>query len=440
VQQGLLASATSPTLTVIAGSTSVRALVCTLLRIRWPEGNIIELDPFSQTLMGAGFLGGAKSDAIILGGISTVDEAVQSLKRLRARDDQLVVILLIAAELQEEEATLLAAGAKAVLRKDQLSGNVLIDVLCNANAQVISPREDPQQSTFHFSVEGDRHTVVVPGMRSLGQLASTPVSQVFFAERLVDNLRVVVKIPTAGTPENNTLLRAMCRRYEFLAQQSGRYLVRYLDAGICGLHLYTVMEYLPKGDLRSRLDAGIAPMEAAQIMFRLAGAMAAMHASRFAHMDIKPENIFFRGDGSLVLIDFNITTPFGGVVKNPDTGEVLGTPFYMSPEQGQGLPVDGRSDLYSAGVVFFEMLTGHAPFTGESAAQTLFRHIHDEIPLLPKPVRQFQPIVDMLLAKSPHDRYASAADLAFALSPALSPTLSPLLASTPDSGTQESAS
>jgi eukaryotic-like serine/threonine-protein kinase len=437
VQQGSLATAISPSFTVIAGSAAVRALVSTLLRVRWPASNVIEIDPFSQTLMGAGFVSGAKSDAIILGGISTLDEATNALNRLRARDDQLAVILLVTADLQQDEGALLAAGAKAILRKDQLSGNVLIDALCNAATHVVPPRADATQSTFHFSIEGDRHAVVIPGVRALAPLASTPVAQVFFAERLSDNMRVVVKIPTAGTPASTAMLRAMCRRYEFLAQQTGGQLVRYLDAGICGLHLYTVMEYLPHGDLRKRLEIGVTPMEAAQVMFRLASAMAVMHAGKFAHMDIKPENIFFRNDGSLVLIDFNITTPFGGVVKNPDTGDVLGTPFYMSPEQGQGVPIDGRSDLYSAGVIFFEMLTGHVPFAGESAAQTLFRHIHDEIPLLPKHVRQFQPIIDRLLAKSPQERYSSAAELAFALSPYLvAPTVEDAVARDDTDGSQ----
>lgn len=418
MQQGPLATATSPSFTVIAGSANVRALVATLLRVRWPDAHLIEVDPFAQTLLGAGFLGGIQSDAIILGGISTFDEASTALKRLYARNHQNAIILLVTEELYREEASLLAAGAKAVLRRDQLSGSTLIEILCHANETVISTKADLSQSTFHFAVEGDRHTVVIPGLRALAPISSTSTAQVIFALRLCDNMRVVVKIPTI-TPMNTTQLRVMCRCYEFLARQSGKHTVKYLDAGICGQNFYTVMEYLPYGDLRKRIETGITPRDAALIMFRLAGSLAAMHAGRFAHMDIKPENIFFRHDHSLVLIDFNIATTFGGVLKNPDTGDVLGTPFYMSPEQGQGFPVDGRSDLYSAGVVFFEMLTGHVPFAGESAVQTLFRHIHDEIPLLPKPVRHYQSIIDRLLAKAPQERYSSAAELAFALSPML---------------------
>jgi serine/threonine protein kinase len=80
----------------------------------------------------------------------------------------------------------------------------------------------------------------------------------------------------------------------------------------------------------------------------------------------------------------------------------------MSPEHGQGLPVDGRADIYGAGVVFYEMLTGEKPYRAESAASLIYRHIHDEIPLLPLRFRQFQPLLDRLLAKRPEDRFQSA--------------------------------
>jgi serine/threonine-protein kinase PpkA len=100
-------------------------------------------------------------------------------------------------------------------------------------------------------------------------------------------------------------------------------------------------------------------------------------------------------------------------MKSP--GEVMGTPYYMSPEHGQGLPIDGRADLYSAGVVFYEMLTGEKPYQAESAAALIYRHIHDEIPLLPLRLRQFQPLLDRLLAKRSAERFQSAQEVLAAL-------------------------
>ena len=164
---------------------------------------------------------------------------------------------------------------------------------------------------------------------------------------------------------------------------------------------------------------GLATLDALQILDSLAIALATFHGGQFAHMDVKPENVLFRDDGSLVLIDFNISTRFGNIARNRQTRDVLGSPFYMSPEQGQGLPADGRSDLYSAGIIFYEMLTGERPYSGDNSAQVIYKHLHDEIPLLPKRIRELQPVIDRLLAKNPDERFGTAAALSVALRPFL---------------------
>ena len=106
---------------------------------------------------------------------------------------------------------------------------------------------------------------------------------------------------------------------------------------------------------------------------------------------------------------------FGSAVRCSETGDVLGTPTYMSPEHGAGQPVDAGSDLYAVGVILHELLTGAPPFLGDTAAQIIFRHLHDEVPLLPMRLRQFQPIIDKLLAKSPTERFATPNDVMRAL-------------------------
>jgi serine/threonine-protein kinase PpkA len=165
---------------------------------------------------------------------------------------------------------------------------------------------------------------------------------------------------------------------------------------------------------------GLAVGPATKILQQIATALVDVHAGGFAHMDLKPESIFFRDDGSLVLIDFNISTRIGEIARGR-TGDdaVVGSPSYMSPEQGSGLPIDGRSDLYSAGVIFYEMLTRARPFSGENSALVIFKHLHEEVPLLPKGIRNLQPIVDKLLTKNPDDRFSSASELIAALQPLL---------------------
>jgi serine/threonine protein kinase len=291
-------------------------------------------------------------------------------------------------------------------------------------------KPDVRASRFHFTHDGERNAMVIPGLRYVASLNANPDSHVFAAERLTDGRRVVVKVPTQSPYYESAQLHQIGARWQFLSKLDTRYVVRYLDAGIAGAWIFGVMEYLSGGDLRARIRAGLNGVQSVRLLFRLASALESIHRHGYAHMDIKPENIFFRESitsttgseearNAPVLIDFNLSTRFGEVVKHPVSQDILGTPLYMSPEQAQGLPIAATSDLYSLGVVFFEMLTGETPFPVESATQTMFRHIYDEIPLLPKRVREYQPLIDRLLAKDPRERFQSGAELASALSPFL---------------------
>ena len=409
---------------VIDGSAGYRAVLSAFLLAQWPTASIEEVDPFAQTLQGAGHTFGTRSDVILLGGIGTFEEARASLKRLKAREGCPPVILMVAPELEAQAAVLVAMGAAAILFKDGFSKHSLVETISRllgeragvsaadrvGIAATQSHTDAERFGQFQFIANGQLNTLAIEHFRFIATLASSNLAQVFSAERVEDRKRVIVKI-ALSMPIHSAEARLFCERYRFIASLNGRHVVRYVDAGVAGAWPYLVLEYLSGGDLRQRMAAGITPRGAVQVLFELASALAELHTGRFAHMDVKPENIFFRGD-ELVLIDFNISTRFGNVARNRVTGDVLGSPFYMSPEQGQGLSVDGRSDLYSAGVIFYEMLTGSQPYIGESATQVIFKHIHGEIPLLPRRVRVLQPVLDGLMAKDRDERIRSAAELA----------------------------
>ena len=409
---------------VIDGSAGYRAVLSAFLLAQWPTASIEEVDPFAQTLQGVGHTFGTRSDVILLGGIGTFEEARASLKRLTAREGCPPVILMVAPELEAQAAVLVAMGAAAILFKDGFSKHSLAETISRllgeragvsaadwvGIAATHSHTDAERFGQFQFIANGQLNTLAIEHFRFIATLASSNLAQVFSAERVEDRKRVIVKI-ALSMPIHSAEARLFCERYRFIASLNGRHVVRYVDAGVAGAWPYLVLEYLSEGDLRQRMAAGITPRGAVQVMFELASALTELHTGRFAHMDVKPENIFFRGD-ELVLIDFNISTRFGNVARNRVTGDVLGSPFYMSPEQGQGLSVDGRSDLYSAGVIFYEMLTGSQPYIGESATQVIFKHIHGEIPLLPRRVRVLQPVLDGLMAKDRDERIRSAAELA----------------------------
>jgi serine/threonine protein kinase len=185
--------------------------------------------------------------------------------------------------------------------------------------------------------------------------------------------------------------------------------------------LYLVMRYMPGGSLADRLKAGPLPLaEIAHIIGRIAAALDEAHARQIIHRDLKPDNILFDGHGEPYLSDFGIVKVAESSVAY--TGSmIIGTPAYMSPEQAHGgQEIDGRSDLYSLGVILFEMLTGRAPYQADTPMQLAMKHILDPVPSilahkgdLPAGL---EPILARALAKEPADRFATAGELAAAVS------------------------
>jgi serine/threonine protein kinase len=121
--------------------------------------------------------------------------------------------------------------------------------------------------------------------------------------------------------------------------------------------------------------------------------------------------VMFRKDGSLVLIDFGLAKESGLGADLTKAGEIFGTPYYMSPEQGHAGDVDERGDIYSLGVIFYEMLSGMKPFEGETAMSVIIKHRKGPIPQLPDELSSFQPCIDKMLAKEPKDRFQTVEDL-----------------------------
>jgi serine/threonine-protein kinase len=191
---------------------------------------------------------------------------------------------------------------------------------------------------------------------------------------------------------------------------------------------FIVLELVLGRDLRDELAAGpMEPTRAIAIMQGVAAGIRAAHEKGVVHRDLKPENIMLvehEGQHDFVkLLDFGIArleaaNPQAGMQPLTIVGQPLGTPEYMSPEQVLGKPVDARSDLYSLGVIFFELLTGACPFDG-NIARLLQQHLTSEPPVLPPAVTAKNPhlarTVRMLLAKDPKNRFQSAAELAEAL-------------------------
>jgi hypothetical protein len=417
-----------PRFAVVAGEAGYRAIITTFIKSAWPYSTIEEVDPFSQTLLGLGVTLRDKCDAIVVAGLGTLNEAQSAMQRLGAGSTEghlPPVIMLVADDLIEQTPKLLAAGAGAVFHRDALSRATLLEALAGfapertrtAPRAFRTAQDRMHFGAFEFQAEGERIRLLIEQFRPVAPPANHTLARVFLSERISDGTRVVVKIGTDTPYHDSALARKFCGRYAFLTSRTGGGIVRYLDAGIAGSWPYVVIEYLGETDLRARLGAALEPIDAIRIIQRILTALDELHSGKIAHLDLKPENIFFRADGSVVLIDFNISAAFGDLAKNVAPGEFLATPYYMSPEQARNQPVDGRADLYALGVILYEMLAGERPFQGDNSVQVIFKHLHDEVPLLPRRMRGLQPVVDALLAKDRADRPADIAALQSMLAP-----------------------
>lgn len=179
--------------------------------------------------------------------------------------------------------------------------------------------------------------------------------------------------------------------------------------------LYLVMAYVDGGSLSDLIRRGAMPLAEVQNYFeQVAGALDYAHRQNVIHRDIKPDNILLDREGHALLADFGIAKMVqdASTTSITGTGGLVGTPAYMSPEQAQGLPVDNRTDVYSLGVVVYEMLTGRQPFEAETPMQLVFQHITAPVPPLTQlsgdVPPELDPVMQRALAKDPTERYASA--------------------------------
>jgi serine/threonine protein kinase len=205
------------------------------------------------------------------------------------------------------------------------------------------------------------------------------------------------------------------QEYEIVAGLNHRNIVRIYDLGVADDHAYIAMEHFPSGDLRHRLQARLSVRDAVSYVTQIASALDAIHSVGIMHRDLKPANVMLRADGSLCLIDFGLAKASTLDAGLTGTREIFGTPYYMSPEQGHAEDVDARSDLYSLGIVFYEMLTGRKPFTGSTAMEVIYKHKRADVPALAPQCACYDAILRRLLAKAPNDRFQTAGELLGAL-------------------------
>ena len=199
------------------------------------------------------------------------------------------------------------------------------------------------------------------------------------------------------------------RECEILSTLNHRSIADVLDYGITADYSYLALEYFPCGSLRDRLKNPVSEADALNYARQIGEALRVLHAAHVVHRDLKPSNLMLTDDNRVILIDFGSACTQVEAVDMSRSDLCTGTPYYVCPEQIDNREPDGRGDLYSLGVVLFEMLAGRLPFVGNTLGEIFAGHRSGAVPRLPARVARYQPLIDRLLAKAPADRYATAA-------------------------------
>ena len=202
------------------------------------------------------------------------------------------------------------------------------------------------------------------------------------------------------------------REAELASSIDSPYVVEIYEHGFTNNYGFLAMEFFSRGDLDHRVNAGIPAGLVREYAIHLARGLKAVHDAGIVHRDLKPANVMFRGDDQLAIADFGISRRIDADSSLTRTGSVLGTPLYMSPEQLRAAELDKRTDIYSAGIMLFEMLTGKRPFEADSIGALAMKHLRTPPPDLPESMAGLAPIFKKMVAKDPADRYSDMGEVA----------------------------
>jgi tRNA A-37 threonylcarbamoyl transferase component Bud32 len=413
-----MAVATDPNLLVLGGDSKRLQWLTHHVTSHWPDAQVTTA-PDEEFASLSRLILDREPDAMILQADFSDEAAAGSVlaRMMQMLQSHPTLYCILLAENGGEMAAVRAfkGGAKDYLPLARITRDQLLAAITEAHAK--RGAAAPAAKTLSRP-DTEASGIEVPGYSIVKQIATSNFSQVFLArsERLRRN--VVLKVMNRGesSKELDDAERFQ-REHEIISSITHRAIAEIYDFGSLPRHLYLAMEYFPCGDLRDRLRNPMSVDESLYYLRAIAEALRVIHVFGILHRDLKPANVMLREDNSPVLIDFGLARRSMDDAGTTGVGQVLGSPYYISPEQSQGQRVDVRTDLYSLGVMFYEMLTGERPYGGRSAVAIMSQHSKSPVPTLPPSTAAQQPLLDRLMAKQPSARYPSADELLADLGP-----------------------
>jgi len=261
---------------------------------------------------------------------------------------------------------------------------------------------------------------VVPGQmlgayRIIGQIGHGGMATVYKAYHAAIDRYVAMKVLPRELAETDEFIGRFRQEARAIARLEHPHILPVYDYGENDGLTYLVMRYLDTGTLKQLMQAGpLSLADVDRLFSQLADALDYAHTIHVIHRDLKPANALVDAHRNLFLTDFGIAKLLENTTQFTKTGGLVGTPAYMSPEQAQGSKVDPRSDIYSLGIILYEMVTGRVPFEADTPVAVMLKHLNDPLPLPSAVKPDLPPAIERILlkalAKNPDDRFASAAE------------------------------
>jgi tRNA A-37 threonylcarbamoyl transferase component Bud32/DNA-binding NarL/FixJ family response regulator len=394
---------------IIDGHAEFRALLMHHVTTHWNDAIITAYDPVSAGNLPDEF-SGAGNDIILLGDDQGDRDGLKTLKQFLANSAFPAIVYFGSGD-TDEEAAVTRIGAEGYLRREKVRHDVFAELL----GEILRRRQRVASTISLFA--GNAWTGMHPlikGYRLIRKLSTSEHSVVYLAMKDSAELQIVLKVlrQDPELPDSIDTYERFLQEYEMIADLEHPNIVKIHDLGVADDHAHIVMEYLSGGDLKRHMERPISPAQAVSFVKQIAGALAKIHSVGILHRDLKPGNIMLREDGSIALIDFGLAQRMRVDEETAPYGEIFGTPYYMSPEQGHAREMDERSDIYSLGIIFYEMLTGDKPFRADNAMGIIYKHTNAPVPTLPVQHAQYQAVINLMLAKNPENRIQAASEIA----------------------------
>ena len=251
----------------------------------------------------------------------------------------------------------------------------------------------------------------LPGYELYERLGRGGMATVYRALHLNLDREVAIKVMDPGMNSDESFSERFIREARISARLTHPHVLQIYDVNTFDGYNYIAMELLGAGELSDFIHSGMPQKQIYMILQQMTEALDYASGRGYVHRDIKPSNIMLRDKEDFVLADFGIARAANSGTQMTQTGLMVGTPSYMSPEQAKGLDVDGRSDLYSLAVLWYEMMVKELPYDSDSAVTTAVKHLTEAIPPLPEHLSVYQDFLDKAMAKSAKDRFQTGREM-----------------------------